>query len=432
MVGAVELLERAPLSKFHYMLLALLSLSYALTGMNVMLIGAVLPSIRQEWRLDDITAGLLLSAGYAGMAVGAVSSGWIADRIGRKKALILMLALMSIFTAACRLAPDAAAMSLLRFLAGIGLGGSLPIPGVYMSEYVPARFRGRFVGLVETAWVYGALLSLLFPYLLIPTWGWRDTFMVALIPLALIPPIALKLPESIRFLEEKGRIDEVRRILSGLGLAGAGEEIAPGGERARFRLRDLFAGRYVRRTVTLWVTWAVLVYTYHGIFLWLPTIYFNMGFTIVKSLQWTLIVTLAQVPGYYSAAFLLDKAGRKATTSLYLAAAGLACILLSLSQTFEQVLVWSIAISFFNLGAWSGLYTYTPELYPTQIRGLGSGAAASVGRVAGIVAPTLTGYLMATGGLPAAFTAFSTAHMLAAATIVFMGVETKGMRLEEI
>ena len=153
------------------MFLLILSLSYALTGMNIMLIGAVLPSIKQQWALDDVSLGLLLSAGYVGMAVGAVSSGMFSDRIGRKRTLIAMLTTMSIFTAMCSLARDFYSMSLLRFLAGIGLGGSAPIPGVYMSEYPPAKYRGRFVGLVETAWVYGALLSLLFSYFLIPSYG---------------------------------------------------------------------------------------------------------------------------------------------------------------------------------------------------------------------------------------------------------------------
>lgn len=432
MASLTEYLERAPLSRFHYTLLVILSLSYALTAMNVMLIGAVLPSIKGEWGLDDVSSGLLLSAGYVGMAIGAVSSGAIADRVGRKRTLILMLATMSIFTAACRFAGDFYAMSFLRLLAGIGLGGCLPIPGVYMSEYPPAKYRGRFVGLVETAWVYGALLSLAFPYFLIPRYGWRDTFLIALIPLALIPFVALKIPESMRYLEGKGKLEEAKEIVKGLGLLKEGEKITLEIKKAKYKLTDLFSKQFLKRTVVLWVTWAVLVYTYHGIFIWLPTIYYGMGFTITKSLEWTLIVTLAQVPGYYSATFLLDRIGRKPVTALYLAAAGIGCILLGLSQSIELVFVWSLVISFFNLGAWSGLYTYTPELYPTEIRGFGSGVAASVGRVAGILAPTITGYLMSTGGLLYPFAAFSIAHLSATLTIFLIGIETKGFKLEEI
>jgi len=301
-----------------------------------------------------------------------------------------------------------------------------------MSEYPPAKYRGRFVGLVETAWVYGALLSLLFSYFLIPNYGWQNTFLIALLPLALIPFIAIKIPESIRYLEEKGRFDEAKKIVKDLGFMRADVEVTVKTKRVKHEITDLFSKQYFRRTLMLWVTWAVLVYTYHGIFLWLPTIYSNMGFTIVKSLEWSLIITLAQVPGYYSAAFLLDRVGRKSVTAIYLAIAGVGCILLSMSQSVELILLWSLVISFFNLGAWSGLYTYTPELYPTDIRGLGSGVAASIGRIAGIAAPTVTGYLMSVGSLPYAFTAFSIAHIAAAITIALIGQETKGLRLEEI
>jgi len=432
MARLTEYLERAPLTRFHYVFLIILSLSYALTGMNVLLIGAVLPSIKLEWKLDDVSSGLLLSAGYAGMAIGAVSSGLLSDRIGRKKTLMAMLAIMSILTAMCAFARDVYSMSLLRFLAGIGLGGSLPIPGVYMSEYPPAKYRGRFVGLVETAWVYGSLLSLVFSYFLIPLYGWQNTFLVALLPLALVPLVAFKIPESIRYLEEKGRFEEAKGIVVGLDFMKENDVVTTTMEKSKHSISDLFSKEYLKRTTVLWITWAVLVYTYHGIFLWLPTIYSKMGFTIVRSLEWSFIITLAQVPGYYSAAFLLDRFGRKPVTAFYLAMAGLGCVLLSISPNVELVLLWSLVISFFNLGAWSGLYTYTPELYPTDIRGFGSGVAASIGRIAGIAAPTVTGYLMSVGNLPYAFTAFSIAHFTATLAVALIGPETKGLRLEEI
>jgi len=177
----------------------------------------------------------------------------------------------------------------------------------------------------------------------------------------------------------------------------------------------------------------VLVYTYHGIFIWLPTIYVKeLGLTVVKSIEWTIAVTLAQIPGYYSAAFLLDRVGRKPIATAYLAMAGVACILLSQARAPEPILLWSAVISFFNLGAWAALYAYTPELYPTRVRGTGSGAAASIGRVAGTVAPTLTPLLYSYGGLAASFVMFALIHILGAVTVVAFGVETKGKTLEEI
>lgn len=436
-MSAIEILESQPLRRFHYILLAIACLVYGLTAMNVMLISVALPRIIAEWNLDRAAAGLLASFGYVGMFLGALSSGFIADRIGRKLTMMIMILIGSVFTGLCGLAPNYEAMGLLRFIAGFGLGGTLPLPGVYMSEYPPARYRGRFVGIVETSWVYGAILSVVFGYILIPAYGWRSAFNAAYIPLILIPFIAVQVPESIRFLEKKGRVEAIKEILRRYLLVEEAESLElrmQPPERAS--IGRLFSGTYLRRTLILWMLWAALVYTYHGIFIWLPSIYASerFGFTIVKSLEWVLIVTLVQVPGYYSAALMLDKVGRKPILAFYLGVAGVASLLLSTAHEINLILLYSCVISFFNLGAWAGLYTYTPELYPTELRGTGSGAAASIGRLAGIAAPYLTGYLMevSRGDLFYAFLVFALVHLVAGAVTGAFGEETKGRRLEEI
>jgi putative MFS transporter len=440
-VSLDEYVEKASLSRFHYGLLLLGGLTYAFTAMDVLLIAAVLTPIINEFglRQQPLVSGLLLSAGYLGMFVGALTCGFLADRIGRRKTLLLTVSAMSIFTALNSLAPDPIVMALLRFLAGIGLGGALPQPGIYVSEYVPAKYRGRFLGLVETSWVYGALLSLGFPLFLFPKVGWRFTFLVALVPLFLIPIILARAPESPRYLELNGRAAEAVKLLKK-------HHLMPRNARLKLRrmvrrtvdvraaLKELWSFKFRKRTCMLWVSWAVLVYTYYGIFTWLPTFYAGppLNFTVIRSIEWVLIVTLAQVPGYYSAALLLDRVGRKAVAVVYLAFAGLGSVLLSLAGAPTIILVWSAVISFFNLGAWSALYAYTPELYPTHVRGTGSGAAASMGRAAGVVAPIATPLLYVYGGLPAAFAAFALVHFFGAITIILLGTETKGKLLIEI
>ncbi|MFQ6085150.1 MAG: MFS transporter [Candidatus Bathyarchaeia archaeon] len=412
-------------------------LIYAFTGMNVMLIAATLPAIIGEWNLNLVVAGTLASSGYLGMFVGALSCGFLADLFGRKKAILLTLVMMATFTGLCSISWDVVSMSVLRFLAGIGLGGSLPQPGVYISEYVPAKNRGTFLGMTESSWVYGALLAILFPFFLLPTYGWRLTFLVAFIPLFLVPLVKFLMPESLRYLELKGRQEEAMEMLHNYGLIPSGKISSKDDPKttkvtAKPSLLELWSPSYRGRTALLWISWAVLVYTYHGIFVWLPKIYQGMGLTLVRSLFWVVVVTLVQVPGYYSATFLLDRIGRKRVLGLYLAVAGVACFLLGFSRDIGFILLWSSVISFFNLGAWAGLYTYTPELYPTRMRGTGSGTAASIGRLAGIIAPTLTPLLWVTWGLWSAFGVFAFAHIAAALAVTLLGVETKWKALEEI
>ncbi|MCW3996080.1 MAG: MFS transporter [Candidatus Bathyarchaeota archaeon] len=426
------------LTRFHYSLLALSSFIYAFTAMNVLLIAAVLTPIISEFNLANqpLTAGLLLSAGYLGMFAGALICGILADRVGRRKTLLFTLLMMTTFTALNAVAIDPLTMGILRFFAGIGLGGALPQPGIYISEYIPAKYRGRFLGLVEASWVYGALLSLAFPFVLFPMLGWRLTFLISLLPLVLVPFVYLFAPESLRFLQYKGKKQEITRLLEKHKLSmDEFEEKTPVTRdySAKNALGEIWSRRFRRRTLMLWLAWAVLVYSYHGIFTWLPTFYSStLGFTVVRSIQWVLIVTLAQVPGYYTGALLLDRVGRKRIAVFYLLFAAAGSALLSLAVEPNSILLWSIVISFFNLGAWSALYAYTPELYPTRIRGTASGAAASIGRLAGVIAPTATPLLYYYGGLPAAFAVFALVQFAGAIGILILGVETKGKTLEEI
>lgn len=438
-ISAIIYLEQK-LTKFHYYLLIICSFAYMFGGMNVLLISAVLVPIGREWALTEIEKGFLVSVGYAGMFLGALSSGLIADRIGRKLTLSLTTIASSIFTALNSTAWDVMSMMIFRFIAGVGLGGLLPLPAVYISEYTPTKYRGRFVGTVETFWVYGALLSLSFGYILIPNYGWRNTFLVSLLPLILIPGL-LKLPESIRYLESKGRRSEALKILKSKELISQDLNNAPFTQLKKDKISKLkelsilFSKNYINRTIVLWTLWFVLVYTYHGIFIFLPNIYVTtFGFKEIQSLEWSLIVTLIQVPGYYSATLLLDRVGRKPVLVFYLILAGIASFLMATADNVAQVLVWSSVIALFNLGAWSGLYTYTPELYPTEVRGFGAGTAASMGRFAGIIAPVATTYLMTISNyqLVWAFTVFSLMHITAGFITVTLGIETKNRTLEEL
>ncbi|MCD6514838.1 MAG: MFS transporter [Candidatus Odinarchaeota archaeon] len=432
----IDFLERSKFMSIHIWIFLISFLAYAFTAMDVMLISVLLRPIAREFNLTDIELGILGSSGYIGMFFGAITFGFIADRIGRKKTLALALIIYSVFTALCGITPNYESLLIIRAIAGIGLGGALPIPGVYVSEYPPARYRGRMIGLVETAWVWGVLLGLFLSLFVLPSWGWRYTFFVGIIPLILVPLVLLTLPESIRFLEKKKRIQEAIDILKKYGFIGKDEEVRSEDiliREVKVNFKDLFRGEYFKRTVLLIVLWMALVYTYHGIFLWLPKFYADKFFSEEQAILWTIIVTIAQIPGYYTAALSLDKFGRKIILGFYLVGASVGCVLLAItSYSAFYVLIASIIIAFFNLGAWSALYTYTPEMYPTDYRGTGSGTAASSGRIAGIVAPYLTGYFYTIGGLYLPFIAFFMVHLVAGIIVLILGIETKGKTLEEL
>jgi len=429
----VEVLESAPLQRFHYTLLAVCSLLYAFAGMNCLTIALALTDVASDLGLTTYQLGWVVGVLYLGMFLGALTCGRLSDVVGRKRAIVITTTIHSVFIALCSLARDFLSITVLRVLAGYGLGGLLPLPGVYISEFIPARYRGRFIGIVETSWVFGALLASGLALAVMSAYGWRVYFLTGLIPLSMVPTTLLVVPESLRFLEERGRLEEAVRILRRKGLvAGEVEPVEGGSEPRVVWYRELFAKEYAVRTAVLWVLWASLVYTYHGIFIWLKKFFVSIGSIPNPLLFYFLTTLVGQVPGYFSATALLDLAGRKKVLTAYLTIAGLGCLLFMVSRSPMMVFLATCIIGFGNLGAWAGLYTYTPELYPTRIRGTGSGAAASVGRIAGFVQGPATGFVLASLGLASTFMKFSLIHIAAAAVVALLGVETKQRVLEEI
>ncbi len=189
--------------------------------------------------------------------------------------------------------------------------------------------------------------------------------------------------------------------------------------------------KYSKATLMLWIVWFVVVFSYYGMFLWLPSVMVGKGFSLISSFGYVLIMTLAQLPGYFSAAWLIEKAGRKFVLVTYLLGTAGSALIFGNADSIEVILISGILLSFFNLGAWGALYAYTPEQYPLVIRGTGAGMAAAVGRVGGIFGPLLVGNLLATGvDIGLIFSIFCISIVIGVAAIIFLGKETKQTELE--
>jgi MFS transporter, putative metabolite:H+ symporter len=184
----------------------------------------------------------------------------------------------------------------------------------------------------------------------------------------------------------------------------------------------------------LWLLWFSMIYSYYGIFIWLPSLLVASGLGLVRSFAYVLIITAAQVPGYFSAAWLVDRWGRKPTLVAYLAGCVVSSFAFGQAAGAAAVIVWGCLISFFNLGAWGVVYTYTPESYPTALRGTGSGWASGVGRVGGIIAPLVVGWILSRwpGRQDLVFAQFALVVFIGLISVLALGHETKGRSLEDI
>jgi putative MFS transporter len=434
----VARLERIPVSSFHYRLLIITGLGWMFDAMDTGIIAFVLPALAKTWNLDQTQMGFIGSMGLVGMALGAVLAGTVADRIGRKKMFAATLVIYSIATGLCGLAWSYGSLLVFRFLVGFGLGGQLPVAVTLVTEYSPPGERGRFIVLLESFWGLGWLAAALIAYLLIPRFGWQIGFFIGAVPALYVFYIWRTIPESVRYLLSEGKLKEAHEIVSNIeehaGLEPETKIVAPAAAKIeRTGFSDIWTPKFSKRTLMLWLIWFGIVYSYYGIFTWLPSLMIGQGFTILKSFEFVLIMTIAQLPGYFAAAYLVDRIGRKATLGGFLALCAVCAYFFGMASSPSMVLVWGCLMSFFNLGAWGVIYTYTPELYPTRIRALGSGWAAAIGRVGGILAPTVVGYMITgAGGFTRVFGMF-TAVLLAVSVIIWvMGEETKGKSLDEI
>ncbi|WP_282852187.1 MFS transporter [Gulosibacter sediminis] len=445
-----ERLDRLPFTAKHGRLLFGSGVGWALDAMDVGLISFVIAALIEQQIVTTGEASWIASLGFVGMAVGATLGGLIADRIGRRQVFAITLIIYGLATGASALASGAALLMVLRFFVGLGLGAELPVASTLVSEFAPKRIRGRLVVWLEAFWAVGWILAALVGTFVVASGeqGWRWALALGMVPAVYAIVVRLGLPESVRFLEGKGRIDEAERIVREF-------EASTETQQTMQRIREaeqqpparadavdesdaverphIWSPALRRRTIALWTIWFCINLSYYGAFIWIPSLLVADGFTLVKSFQFTLIITLAQLPGYAVAAWLIEVWGRRGTLAVFLAGSAVAAAFYGLSGGFGEG--WIIAagclLSFFNLGAWGALYAIGPELYPTNIRGTGAGAAAGFGRIASIIAPLLVPALVAVGGgsIVPVFTVFAIAFAIAAGAALVLP-EQRGRALE--
>ncbi|MDR2374034.1 MAG: MFS transporter [Bifidobacteriaceae bacterium] len=431
-------------------------LGWAMDAMDVGLISFILVALPESWQVTAADKSAIASAGFAGMAIGASLGGLVADRLGRRQVFALTLLVYGLATGASALAWGVGALIALRFVVGLGLGAELPVASTLVSEFSPPRIRGRVIVWLEAFWAVGwTAAALIGYYVAAPAGvfgaaGWRWALLIGAAPALYAVFVRRSLPESIRFLESKGRFDEAEAAVqafeaaarpparaaqgqpagtghlsdavataSGNGAAprddaggdpDAGDEFKP----VKAKPSALFSGGMARRTAAIWAVWFCVNFAYYGAFTWLPSLLVADGQTVTKSLGYTLIITLAQLPGYACAAWLIERWGRRLTLTVFLVGSAAAAALFSQAGADWAVVAAGMALSFFNLGAWGALYAITPEIYPTPLRGTGAGAAAGFGRVASIVTTLATLPLHQALGTAWVFAIFAAFFVIAA------------------
>ncbi|MCI2417572.1 MFS transporter [Saccharopolyspora sp. K220] len=442
-------LDRLPLSRPHYLLLLLGGLGYTFDGMDSAVVAFMLPSVQDEWGLTNAQLGLIGSSTPFGFLFGATCAGLLGDRIGRRKVMMWALAVYALFSVIGALSPNYEIFLGARALAGFGAGAESAIIAPFLSEFVPAARRGWFVGALAGFFSFGFVAAALLGRFVVEPVpeGWRWAQVITAAPIVLLLWWRRSLPESPRYLLANGKTAEAERVVVDLERrvqAATGAPLPPVPEAAVDRpaearkvglltaLRYLWSGRMARRTAITWLIWFVITFSYYGFFTWIPTLLVQQGITVTKSFEFSIIIYLAQVPGYFSGAWLGELLDRKNTIALYLA--GSAASAFWMSQMTDPVMIITSAavLSFFLNGTYAGVYSYTPEVFPTWIRATGTGLSSAFGRVGSIIAPSVIGMSAASLGFAGVFGMTTAVLAVGVVCTLLFGLSTAGRSLEDL
>lgn len=428
------------LGRFQWQLLAICGLTWAADAMEVLLMAFALPGVSASFGIAKgaPAATVLLSATFAGMLIGALFWGWLADRVGRRNVFLVTVSLGVVFGLLGAFAPNLATLVIARVLTGFALGGTLPVDYAMMAEFVPTVWRGRFLVYLESFWALGTIavagLAWFLSTRMPPHEAWRWLLGIAALPGIVGLLARIGVPDSPRSLLSRGHPRPARQAIERVARANKQPtdfaELATPADTQRVRIGSLFRGELARRTFLLACVWFGLSLGYYGIFSWLPSYLRTQGMDLGAVYRTTLLLALAQVPGYFLAAWLVDAIGRRATVTGFLLVSAFGVYLFLGADSPGGVLGSSALMSFALLGAWGAVYAYTPELFPTDVRTTGMGMASSSARLASVISPSV-GSLLVTGSLTIALTVFAGCFVLAAACAWFIGIETRGKQLDE-
>ncbi|MFB6154672.1 MAG: MFS transporter [Haloferacaceae archaeon] len=448
-------MDRIPVGAFHRRLLAICGSAWAFDGMEVIIISFTLPVLIEVWGLTGLSAGLLGAASLMGMIVGNWGWGWYADQYGRRDAFQWTVLTYSVFAGLTALAGGFYSGFALRFLTGVGLGGALAVDTSYLSEHLPTDRRGRYLVYLDAFWPVGNVLAVLLAWTFLSALagpggavtvpvvgtvaGWRLLFASAAFPALLVFVIRSQLRETPYFLARSGDIEganeRIRAIAerNGRPFEPIDAEVVETSSSPGFS--RLFEADLRKQTLMIAAAWFAINFGYYGVFIWLPKTVGAAG-VVGNIYLYFVLIAVVQVPGYFSAAYLVERVGRKWTLGGYLLLSGLFTFVFAASMPevalfgvglsgFTPFLVGLLAASFFTLGAWGAIYAYTPELFPTEARATGNGFAGGVGKVAAVVGPILAGALVETGYL-VALVPLAVAFVLGGLVVLAFGRETRG------
>ena len=398
-VNVNDVIDKAKFTPFHFNVVFWCLLIILFDGYDLAINGVALPLLMQEWSLSAVQAGMLASTALAGMMFGAMLFGTLADKIGRKKVIMICVVLFSGFTFAGGFASNPTEFGILRFFAGLGIGGVMPNLVALTSEYAPACLRATLVTTMFSGYAVGGVMAALLGAWFTPNFGWQIMFFIAGVPLLLLPLIWKFLPESLTFLVKAQKHDNARQIMQRLDdqlslnaqtqLALSEIKIA----EPAF-VSSLFKQGRTASTLLFWLAFFMCLLTLYALGSWLPKLMMAAGYSLGNSLMFLLAMNIGAVIGTVGGGILADKFHLKPVI-ITLCLSGTVALSLLGFKSPQPVIYLLVAVAGASaIGGQILLYSYVAQYYPLTVRSTGISWASAVGRSGAIVGPILIGMLL--------------------------------------
>ena len=394
-----NLSDHAKFNGFHGMVLFWCALIIIFDGYDLAVAGIALPSIMKEMGVTPATAGYMVSSALFGMMFGAIFLGTIADKIGRRWAIVICIVLFSVFTALAGLTHDPIAFSATRFLAGLGIGGVVANVIAQMAEYSARKVRSTLVTLMFSGYAVGGMLAAVLGKGLIETYGWSYVFFAAVAPVLLIPFVLKSMPESMPFLIKMGRIDELKKIVSRMEpsytpSANDTFELPSSHKASSAPVGKLFQDGRGFSTIMIWVAFFMCLFMVYALSSWLTKLMASAGYSLGSALTFVLVLNFGAMIGAIGGGWLADRFNIKYVLMCFYALAAVSITLLGVKMPTELLFFVVGLAGASTIGTQILTYAYTGQFYPMSIRSTGIGLASGMGRSGAILAPIVIGTLV--------------------------------------
>jgi putative MFS transporter len=434
-------IDQSPITRPLIGVIVIAALASLFDAGDAYLLGFAMPGIAKEFGAKPAQLGLVGSFTLLGMCLGSFMWGWIADKWGRKVSFTCTLLMFSILSGVCGLAPSLGFLYGARFLTGLGIGGSIPVDASILAEFAPARIRGYSGGALPIAWPVATFIASSTALVVLPRWGWRGLFLVGVVPALLVFWIRRNVPESPRWLANRGRFEEARKALNYLEISDEAIErsrVAVQNEAPLPMLppavfRDLFTPEMRRRTIHTWMIWVLPLMASWGMNFWIPQLFIRFyGLPAQQAVKNMLYISFFSIAGRFLVYFLSEKVGRKFFITLGFSMAGFLLYFLIGTHTAAYFFWFAAFYQFFMEMGLCGSTIYVPEVYPLHIRVLGASTAMGLGRIGGAIGSAAIGTFLGAGMMTFCWIFLGTGSLIAGLATIWLGIEPKGQNLEQL